>query len=214
MFTGIIQTIGIVRDYNATISTLTVEIPNSISNTPLEIGESISIDGVCLTIKHLEINTNSTLCEFQIGAQTKLVTVISSYVSETCVNLERASTIKTLFGGHIVQGHVDTTGTITGITNSIDSPSIEFSFKPNKVDISPFIVVSGSIAIQGISLTIIRYYNGEIVCSIIPHTFSCTTLQYLKIGSLVNIEVDYIGKIILKHVNLYLENKKNEHISI
>ena len=199
MFTGIIESIGIVNQISNTSFglQLTIATSNKIYNE-IQLGDSLSVDGVCLTVTN-KINKNN-LC-FDVVKETIDKTNLSSLKLENKVNLETAIKINESLGGHIVQGHIDTTGIINDV-KSIDKNFI-FEILINKKWLK-YCIQKGSIAINGISLTIAEIndnYNNEsglITVSIIPHTYDNTNLQFKKKNDLVNIETDFFGKYIEK----------------
>lgn len=187
MFTGLIQEIGVIkrktrlRDYIQVV----VEAPKT--SHQLKIGDSICVDGICLTVRAI----NNSQFVVEVVAETIGKTLFNDYKVGDRVNLEVALTAESHLGGHIVQGHIDEVGKITSIKplpNRIDI-EIEASKKLFK-----YIVEKGSIAIDGISLTIASIRNSKIRISIIPHTYKTTTLLNKKMGQKVNIEVDILGK--------------------
>ena len=199
MFTGIIESIGTVNQISKTNFglQLTISVSNQIYDE-VKLGNSVSVDGVCLTITN-KISTNN-LC-FDVVEETINKTNLSNLELENKVNLETAIKINESLGGHIVQGHVDTTGIINNI-KSIDKNFI-FKILINKKWLK-YCIQKGSIAIDGISLTIAEINDnddsklGLITVSIIPHTYDNTNLQFKKKNDLVNIETDFFGKYIEK----------------
>ena len=208
MFTGIIESIGTVNQISKTNFglQLTISVSNQIYDE-VKLGDSVSVDGVCLTITN-KINTNN-LC-FDVVKETINKTNLSNLELENKVNLETAIKINESLGGHIVQGHIDATGIINNI-KSIDKNFIfEILIKKKWLK---YCIQKGSIAINGISLTIAEIndnYNNEsglITVSIIPHTYDNTNLQFKKKNDLVNIETDFFGKYIEK---LLLTDRTNK----
>ena len=198
MFTGIIQSIGKLKEEN---NTLIVEIINN--NFNLQIGESIAVDGICLTAKEISNNqfkvdvSEETLKKTTLGEKSNMNQI---------VNLEPALRISDRLGGHIVSGHIDGLGKVEKIEKLEKSWNLSIRLQ-NKI-FSKYIVNKGSICVNGISLTIAKYENqGEIfTIAIIPHTWDNTNLKYLSIGDSVNIEGDALIKYVEK---LLLFNKKN-----
>ena len=182
MFTGIIQNTGVVKAISNENNLLTLNIDGLSS----QIGDSISIDGVCLTLANIDKNEY----EFQVSEETLSKTIIPNYFIGKIVNVETPSTIETLFGGHIVLGHIDAIAKCNNIENVKDD-LWNFYFI---IDQGHLVVDKGSIAINGISLTTNKINDSEIYISIIKHTYEETNLQHMKINDEVNIEYDIIGK--------------------
>lgn len=196
MFTGLIEEIGTVnfiRPYGGgkLISICAREILKDIS-----VDDSIAINGACQTV----ISFNRNTFEVVAVEETMLKTTLGSLLSSETVNLERAVKAETRLGGHFVQGHVDCVGTVSRIEKLRTAVNIWISF-PN--EFQNFIVPTGSIAIQGVSLTSARVEGDNLMCAIIPHTWENTTLGKLNHSSKVNLEFDVIGK----YVNKILSNK-------
>jgi len=200
MFTGIIESIGKINQIDKTGFGLGISISvlEKIFNE-VKIGDSVSIDGVCLTITE-KIISNNIIC-FDVVKETIDKTNLSNLELNDKVNIETAIKINESLGGHIVQGHIDT----TGIINSIESIDENFILKI-LIDKKwlKYCIKKGSIAFNGISLTIAdindNYNNqsGIIMVSIIPHTWKNTNLQFKKKNDLINIETDFFGKYIEK----------------
>ena len=199
MFTGIIQSIGKLKKEN---NILIVEIIND--NFDIQIGDSIAVDGICLTAKEISNNqfkvdvSEETLKKTTLGEKSNMNQI---------VNLEPALRISDRLGGHIVSGHIDGLGKVEKIEKLEKSWNLSIRLQ-NKI-FSKYIVNKGSICVNGISLTIAKYENqGEIfTIAIIPHTWHNTNLKYLSIGDSVNIEGDALIKYVEK---LLLFNKKND----
>jgi len=194
LFTGLVETLGTVRTVrkNSNGARLTIE-------TPLEglvVGESVSVDGVCQTVAGVERECFS--CD--VLRETLRVSTFGRIRPGERVNVERALAAGGRLGGHIVNGHVDGTGTVTEV---VKKPlGIEIALAP---ELLKYLVPKGSVAVNGVSLTVgpsVR--NGRFGVFVIPHTWECTNLKDLKTGSSVNVEID----IIAKYVERYLENMK------
>lgn len=206
MFTGIVEEVGKVDNIKkgAKSSIITV-IANKIFED-IHIGDSIAVNGVCLTVTNFNDNTftadvmNETLSRSSLGELSK-----GSYV-----NLERAMPINGRFGGHIVSGHIDGTGEITNIQK--DDNAIWYTVKAHD-SLMKYIVEKGSIAIDGISLTVAKVSDKNFSVSIIPHTAKETILSHRKIGDSVNLENDIIGKYVDKLINFRSDNKSQSNIT-
>jgi len=203
MFTGLIEEIGKLTSTAPFGSGIKFSVSAKKILTDAKIGDSIAINGVCLTIVEILENGFS----FDVSPETLSRTNLGTLKIGEYINLERALKLSDRLGGHIVQGHIDTLGKIVGITQLKEHTIFKIEI-PTKY--RELIVEKGSIAIDGISLTINSIQNNTIELNIIPHTIKETNLQYRKIGDLVNIEFDIIGKYVLNALkqqkNTTLEN--------
>ena len=191
MFTGLIEEIGIVKRVNmgASSGTITIEASLILDNT--EVGDSIAVNGVCLTATKIIGNT----FEADVMAETFRRSSLGELKSGSYVNLERAMAADGRFGGHIVSGHIDGTGTVSNIIT--EENAIWYTITAD-TSILKYIVEKGSVAIDGISLTVAYVDDKCFKVSIIPHTRSETILQYKNSGHIVNLECDIIGKYVEK----------------
>lgn len=194
MFTGLIEEIGAIRSvaplgYGRRI---TVEAKKIIDG--LKIDDSVSINGVCQTV----VSISGYLFTVEAVEETLSKTTLGALKSNSRVNLERALTLSTRLGGHLVQGHVDTTGVVHLIEKLSAGTNIWFSYD---ISFDKYLVPTGSICIDGVSLTTARVEQGRFMVSLIPHTLKSSTLSELKHGSKVNLEFDIIGKYIEKLLN-------------
>ncbi len=192
MFTGIIEDVGRVREVSSIKSGVRLTISSKLSKE-LKNGDSVAVNGACLTVVEEKEDSFSVDVSFETLNRTNL----GKLRSGKRVNLERALKLSDRLDGHVVMGHVDTTATIKSInrvgefyllTIAIDSYTFEHS------------VEKGSIAIDGISLTIAKLTKGSLDVAVIPFTYENTNLKYLKPKDSVNIEVDIIGKYIEKFI--------------
>ena len=189
MFTGIIETIGeikqIKKDGNNIIFTIKSEI-----SSELKIDQSLSHDGVCLTV----IETTESSHSVVAIKETALKSNVKEWVIGSLVNLERAMKLGDRLDGHIVQGHVDQTAKCTKILEESGSWYFNFDYKESE----NITVNKGSISINGVSLTVVESGPGNFSVAIIPYTYEHTNFKKLNVGSTVNIEFDMIGKYIAK----------------
>ncbi|HKA87150.1 MAG TPA: riboflavin synthase [Haliangiales bacterium] len=194
MFTGLVEDIGRVErlDRRSEAAILTIA-PTSIPAEDLAIGESISVDGVCLTVEERERGR----FRVQAGAETLARTTIGALRPGSRVHLERAVRPHDRLGGHIVIGHVDGVGEIAG--RRPVGPSVEMSFRAPR-EVLRYVVDKGSIAVDGISLTVNRVDDHAFDVLLIPHTLDKTALGDKRPGDKVNLEVDIIGKYVEKFV--------------
>ena len=186
MFTGLVETVGTVAsiENRGEQARLTLEIP---FDGALKLGDSVAVNGCCLTVADL---TNSG-ASFDLLAQTLRVTSLGELSMGSRVNLERAMQIGDRFGGHFVQGHVDAAGAITRLETSGQDHILGVSLPP---EIHRLCVDKGSLAVDGISLTIAELQEDEAVFWITPHTWEHTHLHAARIGQAVNLEADMLAK--------------------
>ncbi len=188
MFSGIIKNLGIVVDTYQEGTNKIFWIKSEI--TPeLHIDQSLSHNGACLTVEAIK----DDLYRVTAIAETLVKTNLGSLKSDSRVNLEKSITMETLLDGHIVQGHVDTTAACIEVKSIEGSHVFSFQFDPSFRDL---IIEKGSIAVNGISLTVFDCKNDGFNVAIIPYTFSNTNFSDLNKGDTVNIEFDVIGKYI------------------
>lgn len=186
MFTGIIEEIGKVVELN----NYELTIACSMVLTDARVGDSISTNGICLTI------TKMTSSQFTVDLSPETLnrTNASELLVNRSVNLERAMPVNGRFGGHYVQGHVDTTGKIMTIVQEADSFFITLSFP---TQYSKYIIEKGYIAINGISLTVTDCSESTLTICVIPYTFTHTNLGSLNTEDIVNLEVDILAKYVM-----------------
>ncbi len=205
MFTGIIEEIGTIRaiQWGSKSAVLTIGASNILDD--IKIGDSINTNGACLTV------TSFTKDEFSVDvmAETMRRTNLEKLRIGSRVNLERALKLSDRLGGHLVSGHIDGTGTISNIKK--EDNAIWVSIK-SSTDVLRYIIHKGSVALDGISLTVAAISNESFQVSIIPHTGVQTTLLTKRINETINIECDQVGKYIEKFL---LNNAgNNQHSSI
>lgn len=190
MFTGIVETQATVKTIQAMGSGLTFLLESPIA-AELKVDQSVSHDGVCLTVEALHPNA------YQVTAiaETLNKTTLGAWKVGDAVNVERCLKSDGRFDGHIVQGHVDQTGTCEKITDLGGSWQLDFSYDPSKGNVT---VEKGSICINGISLTVFHSGPGKFSVGIIPYTMEHTNLKTIKAGHAVNLEFDIIGKYVAR----------------
>lgn len=191
MFTGIIEEVGTIRSIRTAANACVLTIDAAKVLEDVHIGDSIAVNGTCLTV-----------CSFGQGSfsadvmpETMRRTNLGTLHSGSPVNLERAMAADGRFGGHIVSGHIDGTGQLVSYRREDNAVWVTVAAKP---DILRYIVEKGSIAIDGISLTVARVTSSDFAVSIIPHTGTETTLLHKKPGDLLNLECDIIAKYVEK----------------
>ena len=194
MFTGIVQNLGRVINY----TNGDLKISTTLDLSDCKIGSSICCNGVCLTAREINYKDGEYTFKVNVGEETQQRTNFSrdTFNKLTKINIEKSLKIGDEISGHFVYGHIDRTTNITNI-NKLDN-SWEFYFQNFKDKDRNFIVEKGSIAINGISLTIAKEDNNNFSISVIPHTYENTNLKYLKIKDLVNIEFDYLSRFLMK----------------
>ena len=189
MFTGIIEELGSVRAIEERGENARIVIAARVVTEGTNHGDSISVNGVCLTA--LDIQPDSFAAD--VSRETLLRSTLGRLRPGTPVNLERAVTPATRLGGHIVQGHVDARGQLAGIEDHGESWTVRINYPK---EIARYLVFKGSVAVEGISLTIAVLTEDYFEIAIIPKTWEVTNLSHLKPGDDVNIEVDVLGKYI------------------
>lgn len=205
MFTGLIEEIGIIQGVKKGEKSSVISIKASKVLDKTILGDSICMNGVCITVT----NINGDIFEADIMAETLRKSNIGKLSIGSQVNLERALNLGSRLGGHIVSGHIDGIGEIISLVKEDNAKWITIKASS---DILKYIVTKGSIAIDGISLTVAYVDNEVFKVSIIPHTGKETTLLNKKIGETVNLECDVVGKYVEKFLNLKntnLELKKD-----
>ncbi len=195
MFTGIIQKIGRVINLEKKSGNLELSIqvrkpwPNR-----FKIGESIAVDGVCLTVVRSARNSFFV----QAVPETLSLTALNHLSAGSSVNLERSLKLNDFIGGHFVFGHVDTTGKIIRKLKRGKSHLMKITVPPA---VRRYLILKGSIAIDGISFTIQKLYSNSFEVAIVPHTADCTTIRGKKVGDAVNLEADMMAKKIYEYLN-------------
>lgn len=187
MFTGIVEEKGIVKSIESTPGKYKLNIKAEKVLSGTQIGDSIAVNGVCLTVTNIANDSFSA----DVMPETLRRSSLGELKSGSCVNLERAMAAGGRFGGHIVTGHIDGTGKISSLKKEGNAVLVSIAAKHN---ILRLIVEKGSIAIDGISLTVTGVTKTDFSVSLIPHTASETTLLSKKAGDKVNLENDIIGK--------------------
>jgi riboflavin synthase len=193
MFTGLVEGIGIVRAVEPAAGEvrLAVEVPAAMASDPGRLGESVAINGCCLTA----VAIDGPRWGFQAGAETLSKTNLGRLRPGDAVNLERALPANGRFGGHIVQGHVDGVGTVRSVERHGDWIDMAFALPPA---LASQLVPKGSVAVDGVSLTVVESGDEGFRVALIPHTLAETTLGRRAAGDVVNIETDILGKYVEK----------------
>jgi riboflavin synthase len=203
MFTGIIEEIGEVKNISSGIKSKNFGIKVGKILDDLKVGDSLNIDGACQTV----VNVKKDSFVVQAVEETLKRTNLDFLKIGDKVNLERPLKLSDRLGGHLLSGHIDCTTQIKSITPAGDSLIFEFDLPSEYSDL---VIEKGSIAIEGISLTLAELKQGSFTVAVIPHTLQMTNLKERKVKDLVNLEFDLLGK----HVKRVLENKENKKSKI
>lgn len=191
MFTGLIEDVGSIVDIGKRGTSFFLTIDSHFELDQRDIGASIAVEGICLTVVKVERRRFMV----EVSPETLSRTTLRDRTHGDPVNLERALRLSDRLGGHLVSGHIDGIGVIKNIKKEENALIITLS---TTADIARYLVVKGSVAVDGISLTINEVRDTEFSVSIIPHTAEVTTLGRRKIGDQLNIETDLIGKYVEK----------------
>ena len=194
MFTGLIESVGRVTGVTSKDRGLALRVHTALAHE-LTAGESLAVNGVCLTVAGIHGD------EFQadIGPETARITTVGALGRGHTVNLERAMRADGRLGGHLVQGHVDGTGAVADVRQEAESHWLTVTFPPG---LAPYFVQKGSVAVDGISLTVAHLGEERFEVMIVPFTWQHTNLPSRKVGDRVNIECDMIGKYVARAIEL------------
>ena len=191
MFTGIIQHRGHVRSVRKSSGGLVLSVEAGPPADDAAVGDSVCVSGVCLTVKE----TADRVLDFDVTGETRSLTTLGQLTEGAPVNLEPSLRPADRLGGHFVTGHIDGTGSLTRRT---DTPAdTRMTFETDEV-LTRMMILKGSVAVDGVSLTLTDVSEGSFAVALIPHTLSVTTLGLMTPGDRVNIETDLIGKWVLK----------------
>jgi riboflavin synthase len=194
MFTGLVEAVGEVVETRTTNGGVRVRIGTSLA-PELKLGDSLAVNGVCLTVTR---NDGSNV-DADIGPETMRVTTLGGLARGMLVNLERPLRADGRFGGHFVQGHVDAVGCAEDLRADAEFHWLTVSFPPQ---LAPFIVHKGSIAVDGISLTVARLGTDRFDVQVVPFTIEHTNLKRLQVRDRVNLEGDMVGKFVVRAAEL------------
>lgn len=207
MFTGIIEEIGVLKQTKIIAGGKRLYIATRKILQDTSIDDSIAVNGVCLTV--VKMDPDSFWAE-AVGA-TLEKTTLKNLSPGSKVNLERALTLSDRLGGHLMQGHINGMGQISALTRLGENYSLRIKYPS---ELSKYIITEGSIAIDGISLTIAHLNEGEIDISVIPHTWHKTNLQDRKTGDWVNLETDVIAKYIERLLTTKINIKDGNALTV
>lgn len=199
MFTGLVEACGTVFETSIEGSgrRIVVSIPNELDDGTCRLGDSVCLNGCCLTV----VARDGRLWSFQAGAETLSKTNLGGLVAGDCVNLERSLPANGRLGGHIVQGHVDGVGTVDLIERDGEWTTMGFALP---ADLAGMLVPKGSVTVDGVSLTVVTVERERFTVALIPHTLSVTTLGIRRPGDAVNVEVDVLGKYVRRFLAAWL----------
>jgi riboflavin synthase len=201
MFTGLIETTGTLLAVTPTEGATRITIAAPTLTSRLNTGDSIAVNGVCLTALSIEPNAFPPRFSADLAAETLARTTLSYLRPDAVLNLELPTPAGSPLGGHVVQGHVDGTATLIALDPiTPDAPQTDWRLRIRLPDaLTRYVVPQGSITIEGISLTVASIITNEVEVAIIPHTYQATSLRTLTPGSLLNIEVDVLSKYAERH---------------
>jgi riboflavin synthase len=202
MFAGIVTDLGVVKRARKRGGVLNLDVETPKLARSIEVGDSVSVSGVCLTATRTSRKSFST----QVMEETLAVTTLDSLSKGGIVNLEVAARFSDRIGGHILQGHADGRASVTRVEDQEGTRRVWFSASD---DVLRYLVPKGSVAIDGVSLTIVEVGLTSFQVALIPHTLTVTTLKDLSVGSNVNIEVDVIAKYVEKFVSAFSERESS-----
>ncbi|MBW7876175.1 MAG: riboflavin synthase [Candidatus Cloacimonetes bacterium] len=191
MFTGIVTELGKVTSWDQESQFM---VACKMAASGLQLGESIAVNGVCLTV--VRFDKNGFLVD--VSSETRSRVALKNWESGSFVNLERALTLSDRLGGHLMQGHVDGVGEIVAVDRLKDF--FRFVIRAPE-SLAPYMIEKGSIAVDGISLTLNAVRHSEFDLMIIPHTYENTCLKFRTVGSRVNLEADMIGKYVFHQLS-------------
>lgn len=191
MFSGIVEDLGTVQSLKPTEKGALITLRTALPVGRMKLGDSIAVNGACLTV----IEKERGRIAMEVSAETLRRTVLGKLKAGDRVNLERSLTLGTLLNGHLVSGHVGGVGKIISIKPEGDSRLYTFETPAAE---ARYLVEKGSVAVDGISLTVFAIRGRRFTCALIPHTLKVTTLGFKGAGSAVNIESDMLGKYVEK----------------
>lgn len=200
MFTGIVEEVGKISKIEEGKDFLHITIEGSKVLNPLNLGDSVAVNGVCLTVT----NFNNSSFTADVMAETLKKSSLKILSKGSLVNLERAVTLNKPLGGHIVSGHIDGTGEIINIKKEGIATLLEVKTKETLLK---YMVPKGSVALDGVSLTLVDIKEKSFTVSLIPHTKEETILMNKNIDDIINIECDVLGKYIYKFIQLKKEEE-------
>ena len=195
MFTGIVEEAGLVERLESAADSLQISVRSSVCARGTKLGDSIAVNGCCLTVVKIKVRGRHKLLQFDLLKETWRLTNLQFARAGSRVNLERSLAVNGRLGGHFVTGHIDGLGRIIRWERAGQDWLLEVSAPP---ELMRYVVLKGSIAIDGISLTVAAEGKKKFRVWIIPHTYELTTLRELSVGDAVNLETDILGRYVEK----------------
>ncbi len=205
MFTGIVEETGTVEAIKPSAKSIELTVRTAICGRDLKVGDSLAVNGCCLTVVKLARRGKHRLARFDLLKETWQRTNLQFVKADSLVNLERPLRMDGRFGGHFVTGHIDGVGEITRWERKGQDHVLDISAP---ADVMRYVVFKGSVAVDGISLTVAGVNPRSFRIWIIPHTREVTALRQRKVGDAVNVEADLIGKYIEKFVPAKSRSRK------
>jgi len=196
MFTGIVEELGTVRAVERRGDVARLEVAARVAREGSDLGASVAVNGVCLTV----VATAPDALAFEVGPETLARTTLGRLAPGDAVNLERPLRFGAALGGHLVLGHVDGIGTVGAVTRVESTSRVRVEF--SGATLAPLLVPQGSVAVDGVSLTVAALERTAFEVMVIPHTLAVTTLGRLVPGQAVNLEMDVIGKYLQRSLEL------------
>jgi riboflavin synthase len=196
VFTGIVEEVGPVREMARKGDVVRLAVGARVAGEGSELGASVAVNGVCLTV----VARESDELAFEIGPETLARTALGRLAPGQRVNLERPLRLGGSLGGHLVLGHVDGIGTVEAVTRVESTARVRIALGDRAL--APLLIPQGSVAVDGVSLTVAALAGTTFEVMLIPHTLTATTLDMLAVGQAVNIETDVIGKYVARSLAL------------
>lgn len=205
MFTGLVESLGTVREVVFEGGGCRLAVAARDIAAELTLGQSVAVNGACLTVVACDAET----CSFQLGPETLQRTNLGELRPGDRVNLERALRLSDRLGGHLVQGHVDGVGSIAERSTEGEWVTVWFRCSP---ELAAQMVPKGSVAVDGVSLTVVHVGDDRFRVALIPHTLAQTTLGFKEPGAAVNLETDMLAKYVWSYMNHYKDTKDTKDI--
>jgi len=196
VFTGIVEEVGIVREVARKGDVVRLAVGARVAGEGSDLGASVAVNGVCLTV----VARGSDELAFEMGPETLDRTALGGLAVGHRVNLERPLRFGGALGGHLVLGHVDGIGTVQAVTRVESTARVRIALGDRSL--APLLIPQGSVAVEGVSLTVAALTGTSFEVMLIPHTLTATTLDVLAVGQAVNIETDVIGKYVVRSLGL------------
>lgn len=196
MFTGIVEEVGVVTAAAPVTATTRLQIRAAVTLDGSQPGASVAVNGACLTV----VERRADGFVFDVGPETLACTALGSLTPGRAVNLERPLRLGAPLGGHLLLGHVDGVATIASVTRVESTARVRVAL--SGPDLEPYLVLKGSVAVEGVSLTVANLGPGWFEVMLIPHTLQATTLGGLAVSQVVNVETDVIGKYVVRALAL------------